>query len=104
MSPDVTLLLYDAVRYTLNRAQTEPEFRWHMLHTEALERLIRAEAAYTGRSEDEVRAARNTDKQPEHRRRRAECDVNRERVSQLERLLEEHGVEVPPFDASEDDQ
>lgn len=90
-------LLYDAVRYALNRVQTDPEFRWHMLGTETFERLVTAEAAHTGRTEDDVREARMQDRQPEYRRRdRARCDLDRDRVAELEALLEEHGIDVPP--------
>lgn len=92
----LSTVLYDAISYTLNRVQTEPEWRWHMLLTETFERLVRAEAAYTGRPEEEVMSERMVDCQPEYRRRRAECAVNRERVRVLELLLEEHGVDVPP--------
>jgi hypothetical protein len=95
MSKEVTELLYDAVRYALNRVQTDPEFRWHMLGTEAFDRLIRAEAAYTGRSEHDVRADRETDRQPDYRRRRPACALDRGRVRDLEILLEENGVAVP---------
>ena len=94
-TPETVKALYDAVRYTLNRAQTQPEFRFHMLGTATLDVLIHAEAAYTGRSEAEVRAERETDRQPEYRRTRPECELNRERVADLERLLEEHRIEVP---------
>lgn len=73
-------LLYDAVRYALNRVQTDPEFRWHMLHTETFERLVLAESAYTGRPKEEVSEARMQDRQPEYRRRdRARCDLDRDR-------------------------
>jgi hypothetical protein len=101
---DVTQLLYDAVRYALSRAQTDPEFRWHMLGTETFARLIRAEAAYTGRSEQDVRAERETDRQPVYRRRTPECQINRSRVRELERLLEEHGIDAPPASASGGDE
>lgn len=86
--------LYEAVFYVLNRAQTDPEFRWHMLDTEAFSKLIEAEAAFSGRDPKEVRAARERDLQPVHRRRDAECSLNRERVHEYRRLLEENGINV----------
>lgn len=88
--------LYDAVRYMLGRVQIEPEFRFHMLHTEAFDQLCRAEAAVTGRSADEVSRQRSQDLQPEYRKRRPWCETERARVRELELLLEEHGIEVPP--------
>lgn len=87
--------LYDAVRYALDRVQTDPEFRWHMTATETLDRLVAAEAAYLGRPREDIAAERANDRQPEHRRRRAACSVNQERVLELELLLEEHGIDVP---------
>lgn len=96
----IAQMLYGAVRHVLNRVQTEPEFRWHMLGTESLDRLVRAEAAFTGRSEQEVRAERETDRQPDYRRRRAECAHNRDRVRDLEALLEEHGIEPPSMESA----
>ena len=89
-------LLLDAVQYALNRAQTDPEFRWHMLGTETMDRLVKAEAAALGEPVAEVMAKRETDAQPEYRRRRAECSINRDRVRLLEGLLEDHGIAHSP--------
>jgi hypothetical protein len=88
--------LYAAVRHALDRMQAQPEFRWHMLGTTTFDLLIEAEAAFIGRTVDEVRADRSRDLQPEHRIREAECSVNRDRVRDLEGLLEEHGIAYPP--------
>lgn len=88
-------LLYGAVRHALDRVQLDPEFSYHMLGTETFTRLVRAEATFTGRSEDEVRKAREVDKQPKHRRRKPDCARNRDRVHQLEELLEEHDIDLP---------
>lgn len=96
MDSKTAALLYDAIKYTLNRMQMEPEFRWHMLDTETFARLTTAEAAYLGRDVDEVRALRERDLQPEYRVREPECVVNRDRVRDLEGLLEAHGIEYPP--------
>lgn len=84
-----------AVCHVLNRVQTDPEFRWHMLHTESFDRLVKAEAASSGSSEVEVRRRREADLQPEYRKRRPECAVNRDRVRELEMLLDNNGIEVP---------
>jgi hypothetical protein len=94
-SEELRAVLYDAVRHVLNRVQTDPEFRWHMLHTESLDRLIKAEAAHKGVPEQEVRAKRERDLQPEYRKRLPECSVNRERVRTLELLLEDNGIPLP---------
>jgi hypothetical protein len=88
-------LLLAAVQYTLDRAQTDPEFRWHMLSTEAMARLVKAEAAYLGQPESDVMRTREQDRQPEYRRRKAECSMNRERVRLLEGLLEDSGIAYP---------
>jgi len=92
---EVRQVLYDAVRYVLNRAQNDPEFRWHMLMTEAHTRLIRAEAAHLGRTEQDVREAREKDLQSEHGKRAADCYINRQRVRDLERSLEQNGIAIP---------
>jgi hypothetical protein len=87
--------LYSAVRYALDRVQTDPDFRYHMSGTETLDRLIKAEAAFLGRPEEEVREKRQADLQPKHRRREAACALNHDRVRELERLLERNGIDVP---------
>lgn len=102
MPTPMEVTLYEAVRHALYRMQTEPEFRWHMLGTETFERLVKAEAAFTGRSEDEVKADRSRDLQPAYRRRKSECSVNRDRVYDLEGILEQNGIDYPPRDDSEE--
>lgn len=42
-----------AVRYALSRVITDPDFRWHMLGTETLRLMIRAEAERRGIAEEE---------------------------------------------------
>lgn len=96
MPTPLEVTIYESVRYALYRAQTDPDFRWHMMGTETFDRLIKAEAAFLGRTEDEVRTDRSRDLQPEYRKRKPECSVNRDRVRDLEGLLEEHGIDYPP--------
>lgn len=95
-APGIAEKLYGAIRHVLNRSQTDPEFRWHMLGTESMERLIAVEAEYLGKDPAEVKQQREEDRQPPHRKRRAECACNRYRVRDLERLLESNGIEYPP--------
>jgi hypothetical protein len=90
----VAEVLYEAIRYALNRAQTDPEFRWHMLHTETFERLCAAEAAFTGTPIEVVRDVRGRDLQPEYRKRVPECGVNRGLVRAFELELENLGVDT----------
>jgi hypothetical protein len=91
-SDELTKVLYEAVRYALDRVQTDPEFRWHMLATETFRRLVKAEAKHLGKPEDEVRRLREVDAQPDYRKRRAECAINRDYVRRLQGCLEEHGI------------
>jgi len=46
----------DAVAYALRRVGTDPEFRWHMIGTETLDRLCKAYAALTDRTSEDVMA------------------------------------------------
>jgi hypothetical protein len=64
-----------------------------MLHTEAFERLCRAEAAYAGKAVEDVVKERSTDRQPEYRRRESECAVNRDKVRDLRLKLEDNGID-----------
>ena len=84
--------LYGAVRYVLNRMQTDPEFRWHMDHTEAYAQLVAAEAEYVGMTPEAVREARE---KGEYRGRRSDCQANKDRVRTLEALLDEHRIVYP---------
>ena len=45
----------DAIAYALGRVCREPEFAYHMLFTETLDRLIRAHALIEGRDSQAVR-------------------------------------------------
>lgn len=84
--PDHTPLeetLYAAVRYALDRAQTDPDFRHYMLDTEAHHRLVAAEAAYLGRDVAEVMAERRLDKQPPYRTRQPDVVRFRDRLEEL---------------------
>ena len=73
----------DAIRYVLTRAQTDPDFGYYMLGTEAMERLIRAEAAMTGQDEAVVWEHRRQDLRPAGRRQ-ASIEVLRARLAELE--------------------
>jgi hypothetical protein len=92
---EMSEILYDAVRYVLNRAQIDPEFRWHMLGTESMDRLVNAEAKYLRRDPQNVMAERCEDAQPSYRKREPDCKINRCRVRELEGILEAHGIELP---------
>lgn len=94
--------LYGAVRHVLNRAQTDPEFRWHMLGTESMEKLVAVEAEYLGKDPAELMEKRSEDAQPAYRKRRAWCAQDKDKVGELERrveelelLLERHEIEIP---------
>lgn len=85
-----------AVRHVLNVRQENPDVGWYIgWGTESFELLCAAEALVLEQPPDLVCARRNRDLQPEYRRRRPEIVVLRERVHQLESLLDEHGIDVP---------
>jgi hypothetical protein len=84
--------LYSAIRYVLNRVQSDPEFRWHMDHTEAHAQLIAAEAEFVGMTVEAVMDAR---RKGEYHGRRSDCAANRDRVRTLEALLDEHRIAYP---------
>lgn len=89
-----------AVTYLLDRIQVDPELRYHMLGTEAMERLIAVEATATGRSIEDVRFSRERDLQPFHRRRSARCLDDQARVylleSELHLIVEQQDIKVLP--------
>lgn len=76
--------VYGAVRYLLDRVQTDPDLRYLLLGSEAFARLCQAEAHATGRPLGEVRSARERDAQPAHRRREPDVLALKRRVEQLE--------------------
>lgn len=78
-----------AVLHVLRRVQTDPEFRYHMLHTESFDLLCGAIAPSLGLSFEEVKDLYSEDRQPEYQRRDAQCWLDRKRVQELELQLEE---------------
>lgn len=88
--------LYGAIKYVLDRTQVDPDLGWYISPgTESFTRLCAAESYALGETPAVVVERRMADLQPEHRRRRADVEVLREHVEQLEALLQEHGIEVP---------
>lgn len=83
VSADPERMALDAIRYVLTRAQTDPDFGYYMLGTEAMERLIRAEASMTGQDEAVVWEHRRQDLRPAGRRQ-ASIEVLRARLAELE--------------------
>jgi hypothetical protein len=66
---DLETKQHAAIQYVLRRAQTDPDFRYHMLLTEAHQQLIEAEAVFLGEEVATVKARREQDRQPSYRRR-----------------------------------
>lgn len=63
-------VLYDAVRYALDRIQVDPDVRYYCgWGTEIFRRLCLAEAEHRGVPLEEVEKERSRDLQPEHRKR-----------------------------------
>ncbi len=80
-----TGLLYRAVKYALDRSQTDPDFRWVCgWGTEAFHRLCNAEAAYLDKPLEEIERQRMIDLQPDYRKRDPEILVLRKRIEELE--------------------
>jgi len=76
--------LYRAVKYALDRSQTDPDFHWVCgWGSEAFHRLCVAEAAYLGKPLEEIERERKRDLQPDYRRREPEVLVLRKRVEEL---------------------
>lgn len=81
---DAAVLCYEAVRYALDRSQTDPDFRWVCgWGTEAWHRLVKAEAAYLGQLVEDVVARRHVDLQPDYRSREPEVVELRRRLAEL---------------------
>jgi hypothetical protein len=79
---------HDAITYTLNRVQTDPDFAYYMLDTETFARLVDAEAAILGLDPEQHRRARREDHQPEHRRREADIVVLRDKLERLDAVVD----------------
>lgn len=84
--------LYKAVKYTLDRSQTDPDFGYYcgpLTQTFAL--LCEAEAVMTGETAQAVGARRRVDLQPEYRKRKPEVQELQEKLKALEKLEEMRG-------------
>ena len=76
--------LYEAVKYSLDRSQTDPDFRYECgPGTQAFYLLCKAEAAYLGRPLKEVEKERRRYLQPAHRQREPEVELLRKRVKEI---------------------
>lgn len=72
-----------AVKYLLDRVQTDPDLYYHLVDSEAWEQLTAAEAALLGVDVKEHRSARRKDLQPAHRKREAELKVYKDFCDRL---------------------
>ena len=73
-----------AVKYILDRIQTDPDLRYYMgSMTESFRLLCLAEAEFTGKRLDQVEAERKRDLQPEYRKRRPEIVELKEKLEAL---------------------
>lgn len=84
-----------AIRHVLDRVQLDEDFRHHMMDTESHSQLMKAEALLTSTSELAVREERR--KWLPKERRKARLTVSRERIEQLEKLLESKFISPPPW-------
>lgn len=77
--------LYEAVKYVLDRVQTDPDVRYYCgWGTETFAKLCRAEAQHLGKPLAEVEKRRMVDLQPVYRKREPEVVVLRHRLEELE--------------------
>ena len=78
--------LYAAVRYTLNRVQTDVDFRYYMLDSEAHRLLVEAEAAHLGEDPKVVMARRRADLRAPHRiKQLPHVEELKQRLEELDR-------------------
>lgn len=84
----------DAIRYVLDRVQTDSDFRWVMMHTESMDRLVTAEAIILGVQKESHKESRQEDVRPANR---PEPTIKRlrRRVEQLVSAMERNGISVP---------
>lgn len=69
-APDANAALYEAVKYVLDRSQTDPDLGYYLgPGMQAFYLLCKAEAAYLGKPLAEVEAQRRKDLQPAHCKR-----------------------------------
>lgn len=84
-----------AVRYALDRVQTDADFRHHMLHTQTMRLMVHAEAMDRGEYE-EVVMTRRQEWLRKHESPVAQLTEARQRIERLERALEARGICPPP--------
>lgn len=77
-----------ALLHIIRRLQVDAEFRYHMMDTESLDRVVDAYAAITGQSIGDVMGAIRASRPSCD----ARCAIDRDRVHDLERKLEERGA------------
>lgn len=78
--------LYGAVKYFLDRLQTDPDVYWFCgPGTQVFSLMCEAEAAHLGRDVEQVKTARMQDLQPAHRKREPEVERLRDLVDRLRR-------------------
>ncbi len=85
MSDNATSALYEAVKYALDRSQTDPDLGYYLgPGTQAFYLLCKAEAAHLGQPLAEIEKERRRDLQPAHSKRAPEVLELRERVRELQ--------------------
>lgn len=78
--------LYSAVKYALDRGQTDPDFGYYCgPGTEVFHRLVVAEAAHLGQPLEEVEGQRGRSLIPKHRRQEPEVELLRTKLQELQR-------------------
>lgn len=79
----------EAIRYALQRVVTDPDFRWHMMHTQTLRLLIQAEAEYRRVDEDVVESELTADIEvaAENGQPEAQLPAARKQIEKLERVV-----------------
>jgi hypothetical protein len=81
-----TAALYEAVKYTLDRSQTDPDLGYYLgPGMQAFFLLCKAEAAFSGQPLADVEAGRRRDLQPAHRKREPEVLELRRRLEEAQR-------------------
>lgn len=79
--------LYRAISYVLDRIQDMPNVRYYCgPGTQIFLELITAEAAFTGRSRDDIEAVRKVDREPIYRKTRPRVVVLEERLDEMRRV------------------
>lgn len=73
-----------AVKYVLDRVQTDPDLYYHMVDTEAWEQLTASEAERLGLDVEDVRRQRRKDLQPTYRKRKSQLAVLKEFLERLD--------------------